>query len=159
MFPEQDSSAATQVRHPHHTSPHTVRAWSVRPPDGAAPPRAAVVLKLLLPEKETGHVIGKGGSVLTKIKTDSGARIRISAIDEVLPVTRERVCTIVGTLPAVLLAQKLISAALLDNVAPRGEETSPLPMDRLGSRTRSAPWPTAGVTISRTAAPRRGLAG
>lgn len=74
-----------------------------------------VILKILLPEKETGHVIGKGGSVLTKIKTDSNARVRISAIDEVIPGTRERICTIAGTLASVLLAQKLISNALVEN--------------------------------------------
>ena len=60
-----------------------------------------------VPRTVAPQVIGKGGSVLTKIKLDSGARVRISNIDEVIPMTRERVCTIVGTLPAVLLAQML----------------------------------------------------
>ena len=86
--------------------------------DGGQMGTESVVLKLLLPEKETGHVIGKGGGILTKIKLDSGARIRISAIDEVLPVSRERVCTIVGSLPSVLLAQRLVSNALVENARP-----------------------------------------
>lgn len=81
-----------------------------------------VVLKILLPEKETGHVIGKAGSVLNKIKETSGTRIRISAMDEVIPMTRERICTIVGTLPSVLLAQKLISTALVENSKPLIDE-------------------------------------
>lgn len=82
----------------------------------------SIVLKILLPEKETGHVIGKGGSVLNKIKETSGTRIRISAMDEVIPMTRERICTIVGTLPSVLLAQKLISTALIENAKPLMDE-------------------------------------
>ena len=64
--------------------------------DGGQLGTDGVVLKLLLPERETGHVIGKGGSVLTKIKLDSGARVRISNIDEVIPMTRERVCVVPG---------------------------------------------------------------
>lgn len=90
--------------------------------DGGQMGTDGVVLKLLLPEKETGHVIGKGGSVLTKIKLDSGARVRVSNMDEVIPMTRERVCTIVGTLPAVLLAQKLVSNALVENARPPMDE-------------------------------------
>jgi len=81
-----------------------------------------VVLKILIPEKETGHVIGKAGSVLNKIKEASNTRIRISAMDEVIPMTRERICTIVGTLPSVLLAQKLISTALVENSKPLIDE-------------------------------------
>ena len=81
-----------------------------------------VVLKILIPEKETGHVIGKAGSVLNKIKEASNTRIRISAMDEVIPMTRERICTVVGTLPSVLLAQKLISTALVENSKPLIDE-------------------------------------
>ena len=93
----------------------------VEAPDAQAGSES-IVLKILLPEKETGHVIGKGGSVLNKIKEASGTRVRISAMDEVIPMTRERICTIVGTLPAVLLAQKLISTALVENVKPLIDE-------------------------------------
>ena len=42
--------------------------------DGGQLGTDGVVLKLLLPEKETGHVIGKGGAILTKIKQDSNTR-------------------------------------------------------------------------------------
>ena len=94
--------------------------------DGGQLGTDGVVLKLLLPERETGHVIGKGGSVLTKIKLDSGARVRISNIDEVIPMTRERVCTIVGTLPAVLLAQKLVCNALVENARPPMDVVRPI---------------------------------
>lgn len=69
-------------------------------------------LKMLLPEKEVGNVIGKGGAVLKRICDESGARVRISGIEEVLPGTRERVATISGSLQALLLAQHQVTAAL-----------------------------------------------
>lgn len=75
-------------------------------------------LKMLLPEREVGNVIGKGGALLKKICEDSGARVHISAIDEVIPVTRERVATISGRIGSLTLAQHLISKALSDVQAP-----------------------------------------
>ena len=111
--------------------------------DGGQMGTDGVVLKLLLPEKETGHVIGKGGSVLTKIKLDSGARVRISNIDEVIPMTRERVCTIVGTLPAVLLAQKLVSNALVENARPPMDEVGPI-----ASASASTSAPTSASPLA-----------
>ena len=44
------------------------------------------LLKMLIPEREVGNVIGKAGAVLRKIQEDSGARIRFSQVDEVVPV-------------------------------------------------------------------------
>ena len=113
--------------------------------DGGQMGTDGVVLKLLLPEKETGHVIGKGGSVLTKIKLDSGARVRVSNMDEVIPVTRERVCTIVGTLPAVLLAQKLVSNALVENARP--------PMDEVRRIASASASTSASSSASSLASP------
>ena len=113
--------------------------------DGGQMGTDGVVLKLLLPEKETGQVIGKGGSVLTKIKLDSGARVRVSNIDEVIPMTRERVCTIVGTLPAVLLAQKLVSNALVENARP--------PMDEVRRIASASASTSASSSASSLASP------
>ena len=113
--------------------------------DGGQMGTDGVVLKLLLPEKETGHVIGKGGSVLTKIKLDSGARVRVSNMDEVIPMTRERVCTIVGTLPAVLLAQKLVSNALVENARP--------PMDEVRRIASASASTSASSSASSLASP------
>jgi hypothetical protein len=69
-------------------------------------------LKMLVPEKETGNVIGRGGELLRQVRSESGARVHISAMDEVLPVTRERIITISGALPSLLCAQHLISETL-----------------------------------------------
>jgi len=86
-------------------------------------------LKILLPERSVGNIIGKEGSVLKRIMEESSARIRISAIDEVLPHTRERIATVSGSLDALLRAQQLISAVLSE---PRqGEEPSHPPTLKL----------------------------
>ena len=71
-----------------------------------------LVLKLLLPGKEVGNVIGKAGSVLKSLEADTGSRIRISAIDEVIPTTRERIATISGSIEAVKLAAQRVCAIL-----------------------------------------------
>ena len=83
----------------------------------------AMFLKVLLPERSVGNVIGKEGTVLKKIMEESGSRIRISAMDEVLPMTRERIATICGPVASLLRAQQLISAVLAE---PRqGEDAAP----------------------------------
>ena len=84
-------------------------------------------MKILLPEKQVGNVIGKEGAVLKKIMEESNARIRISAMDEMVPITRERIATIAGQPEALLRAQQLISAVLN---APREGDTEPPSTDR-----------------------------
>lgn len=87
----------------------------------------ALFLKMLLPERSVGNVIGKEGAVLRKIMEESNSRIRISAMDEILPVTRERIATIAGTAEALLRAQQLISAVLAE---PRQGDTEAVPTER-----------------------------
>uniref|UniRef100_A0A7S3ATV9 K Homology domain-containing protein n=1 Tax=Haptolina ericina TaxID=156174 RepID=A0A7S3ATV9_9EUKA len=58
---------------------------------------------------------------------ESNSRIRISAMDEILPVTRERIATIAGTAEALLRAQQLISAVLAE---PRQGDTEAVPTER-----------------------------
>eukprot|EP00966_Prymnesium_polylepis_P039120 908016-Prymnesium_polylepis.1 len=93
----------------------------------------AMFLKLLLPERAVGNVIGKEGTVLKKIMDESGSRIRISAMDEVLPITRERIATIAGPIESLLRAQQMISTILAeprqgDDVAPPTDRTLKLLM-------------------------------
>jgi hypothetical protein len=79
-------------------------------------------LKMLVAEKETGNVIGRGGELLRQIRSESGARVHISAMDEVLPVTRERIITISGALPSLLCAQHLISENLQNSRLERAQK-------------------------------------
>ena len=80
------------------------------------------VLKLLLPNNQTGSIIGKQGAVLKQITEESGARVKISATDEVMAGTGERVATLVGSLASLLRAQQLISNQLASTKP--GEESS-----------------------------------
>ena len=84
--------------------------------EGEAPADASdpVVLKMVIPNADAGRIIGKQGSVLKQIMEVSGARVRLSATEEVLPSTGERIITCIGTLATVGAAQQIISAALND---------------------------------------------
>ena len=53
--------------------------------------------------------------------------------------TRERVCTIIGTLSAVLLAQKLISGALVENAKTQVEEAAARRRSSWKTRPRDLP--------------------
>ena len=74
----------------------------------------AVVLKILVPGHLTGQVIGKQGVCLNRVMDSSGARCRVSLMDEVIPQTGERICTVTGTLDAICRAQRLISDQMAD---------------------------------------------
>lgn len=80
----------------------------------------AVVLKLLAPNAECGKLIGKGGTVIKQTMEDSGARVRISGNEEVIPGTGERIITIMGGFSNVIRGCMLVSGQL--NEARPGEE-------------------------------------
>eukprot|EP00939_MAST-03C_sp_MAST-3C-sp1_P002681 g2681.t1 len=52
------------------------------------------VLKCLVPDKSAGAIIGKGGSTISKIQSDSGARVKISKHGVLFPGTRSRILMI-----------------------------------------------------------------
>ena len=116
-----------------------VRMDLVEPPD-------AVYLKMLIPNKETGIVIGKGGLVLKRVIEESGARVRISAADEMLPNTGERVATVSGTLPNVMRAQQLI-CAVMHEPKPGQETAQPVSQERVFKML--VPNSGAGVVIGK----------
>ena len=79
-------------------------------------PPADCVLKLLVANNLTGHLIGKGGTVLAKIQDESTARIKVSLQGEVVPRTGERVVQIFGaTIAAVFRAMQLVSNQLAES--------------------------------------------
>ena len=87
---------------------------------GVASDADQCVLKILSPNTMAGALIGKQGVVLHKLMDDSGARIRVSNSDELIPNTHERVVTITGPLNAICRAQHLVSCQLAD--PKQGEE-------------------------------------
>ncbi|XP_078437140.1 RNA-binding KH domain-containing protein RCF3-like [Wolffia australiana] len=53
----------------------------------------ATVFRILCPASKSGSVIGKGGGIITKIRQETGAKIKI---EEILPGCEERVVVITG---------------------------------------------------------------
>ena len=53
----------------------------------------ATVFRILCPASKSGSIIGKGGGIITKIRQETGAKIRI---DEIIPGCEERVVVITG---------------------------------------------------------------
>ena len=115
------------------------------------------MLKLALPETQAGGVIGRGGAVVQRIVSQSGAVIKISNSDELLPRTRERVCTITGTLAQVHCAQRLVSQQLATVAAGGGEE--PVEVNPQGARALKLVLPhvSVGVIIGKGGEVIRGL--
>merc|ERR1719392_51853 len=54
------------------------------------------LLKLLVPNVAVGALIGKGGALLSELKSKCGGNIRISAAREYYPGTQERVVVLTG---------------------------------------------------------------
>ena len=69
---------------------------------------AECALKLLVSNNLAGSIIGKGGSAISQLQVESGARLKLSQTNEFFPGTSDRIVLIQGTIQAILLAQTLI---------------------------------------------------
>ncbi|PIN24477.1 RNA-binding protein NOVA1/PASILLA [Handroanthus impetiginosus] len=80
-------------------------------------------LRFLLSNAEAGSVIGKGGSTINDIQSESGARIQLSRNFEYFPGTSDRIIMVSGTVNDILKAIDLILSKLLQEfyVADGGE--------------------------------------
>lgn len=65
---------------------------STKQPGKSSP--ATVVFRILCPASKTGGVIGKGGSIISQIRQETGAKVRV---EETVPGCDERVVVIVGS--------------------------------------------------------------
>ncbi|KAL3649654.1 hypothetical protein CASFOL_006057 [Castilleja foliolosa] len=96
------------------------------PPRESSPPpdneEKATYLRFLLSNAEAGSVIGKGGSTINDIQSQSGARVQLSRNFEYFPGTSDRVITVSGRIDDILKAVDLILSKLLDE---DGDETVP----------------------------------
>ncbi|GER51242.1 Far upstream element-binding protein [Striga asiatica] len=97
------------------------------PPRESSPPppdneEKTTYLRFLLSNAEAGSVIGKGGSTINDIQSQSGARIQLSRNYEYFPGTADRVITVSGRVDDILKAVDLILSKLLDE---DGGETVP----------------------------------
>lgn len=76
------------------------------------PPSTTVISQMAVPDHMVGVVVGKGGSVLKRIMSNTGAHIKVSQKGEYLAGTNNRSVTIEGTQQQVHNAQDAISSLL-----------------------------------------------
>lgn len=69
-------------------------------------------VRLVVPNASCGAVIGKGGATIRSFMEDSGADIKLSGQDRMLPGVTDRVLTVTGEASSVLRAVALVCAAL-----------------------------------------------
>ncbi|KAK4431050.1 protein BTR1 [Sesamum alatum] len=100
------SAAASEVQQ-NQSSPRK----STPPPDNV---EKETHLRFLLSNAEAGSVIGKGGSTINDIQSQSGARIQLSRNFECFPGTSDRIIMVSGTVDNILNAVNLILSKLLD---------------------------------------------
>lgn len=101
----------------------------------------ALTIRLLVADQRMGTLIGRGGSVIKSIQEHSNARV--SASEEVLPLSTERTMTIIGTPAAVHLAIQQI-AEILAEYPERANHNSgmqyqPQPQHRMSSMSNMTP--------------------
>ncbi|KAK9505362.1 hypothetical protein O3M35_009442 [Rhynocoris fuscipes] len=78
-------------------------------------------LKVLVPSSVAGAIIGKGAENLAQITRESGAKVRVSRVEDCYPGTSDRVCLITGELNSVKAALEVISNTIREDskVGPR----------------------------------------
>ncbi|KAH6760427.1 binding to TOMV RNA 1L [Perilla frutescens var. hirtella] len=81
------------------------------PPDSE---EKTTYIRFLLSNAEAGSVIGKGGSTINDIQSQSGARIQLSRNYEYFPGTSDRVVMVSGRVDDILKAVDLIMSKLMD---------------------------------------------
>ncbi|XP_057789465.1 protein BTR1 [Salvia miltiorrhiza] len=83
-------------------------------------------IRFLLSNAEAGAIIGKGGSTINEIKSQSGARIQLSRNNEYFPGTSDRIIMVSGAVDDILKAADLILSRLMDEFyAEDGAEMDP----------------------------------
>ncbi|KAK6137881.1 hypothetical protein DH2020_028389 [Rehmannia glutinosa] len=71
-------------------------------------------LRFLLSNAEAGSIIGKNGSTINSIQSQSGARVQLSRNFEYFPGTSDRIIMVSGAVDDILKAVDLILSKLLD---------------------------------------------
>eukprot|EP01024_Parvocaulis_polyphysoides_P034585 TRINITY_DN30639_c2_g1_i1.p1 TRINITY_DN30639_c2_g1~~TRINITY_DN30639_c2_g1_i1.p1 ORF type:complete len:182 (-),score=30.73 TRINITY_DN30639_c2_g1_i1:29-574(-) len=77
-----------------------------------------IEVQLTAPIRLCGSIIGKQGSTINHFKEDSGASIRVQAVDSVLHGVQERIITLGGSSPQILRAMCLIVTKMSEDQYP-----------------------------------------
>lgn len=105
-----------------------------------------VHIKMLIPARIAGIVIGKGGSNISKLQEESNCRVRISKTYELFPGTDERVCLINGEIQGIMQVYDRVQ----DTFKARPDAfNADLPSDRINEVQILVPNTTAGLLIGR----------
>jgi RNA-binding protein Nova len=81
-----------------------------------------IAMKFLVSNIQAGSLIGKGGKAIKELVAVTGARVTVSASQEVFPGTSDRVALITGTKDACSMAQTLIWEMISQLVKSAGED-------------------------------------
>ncbi|VDO03560.1 unnamed protein product [Rodentolepis nana] len=73
-----------------------------------------IYLKVLVPSIAAGAIIGKNGDAIGQMQKETGAKIKLSKLNDFYPGTTERVCLIQGPLPGVRAMHNYIMDRILE---------------------------------------------
>ncbi|ONK75473.1 uncharacterized protein A4U43_C03F17230 [Asparagus officinalis] len=68
--------------------------WRKTAPSASQMPQGAVVFRVLCPVSKSGGIIGKGGGIVSRIRQETGAKVRL---EEIIPGCEERIIVITGS--------------------------------------------------------------
>ncbi|XP_014814966.1 PREDICTED: poly(rC)-binding protein 4 isoform X1 [Calidris pugnax] len=85
--------------------------------DGAAPGRAPVTLRLVIPASQCGSLIGKAGTKIREIRETTGAQVQVAG--DLLPNSTERAVTVSGVPDTIIQCVRQICAVILES-PPKG---------------------------------------
>lgn len=90
-----------------------------------------VVIKLLIPVYCAGAIIGKDGLEIQRIKSTSGARVKVSRNRDLFPRTDERVVLVSGTPDQVVEVIKFIQQKIKNETPPDNRRINPKRKDQM----------------------------
>ena len=90
-----------------------------------------VIIKILIPVYCAGACIGKDGQEIQRIKSESGARVKVSRNRDLFPRTDERVVLVSGTPGQVLEVIKFIQEKIQNETAPDNRRVNPKRKDQV----------------------------
>lgn len=89
------------------------------------------MIKMLVPHRHAGALIGKGGENMKRLETDSGARIKLSQSSEFYPETGERVLSARGDVNQVQCAVEMVLQSLEASGRGNQEEGAEMPAQQV----------------------------
>eukprot|EP00048_Salpingoeca_helianthica_P008766 m.125949 g.125949 ORF g.125949 m.125949 type:complete len:450 (+) comp14682_c1_seq2:85-1434(+) len=101
-------------------------------------------LKLLVPNGQAGTIIGKGGSTISAMQTETGSRIKLSHNREFFPGTSDRVVMVQGTIECTRVGTLAVLERLFNN-----PELPPEPADVSRQIRLAVPSSASGSLIGR----------